>query len=306
LSDVFRCAAASQSRSEPMYATASHVHDWLLIEQPGGWGHDAATQSRLDPDLGRSLVAKARAERIRLILIKRGTRLAGPRPEAYVCHVATDTSFLERISIEGPEDLLERDFSALRDGRGGYGKTVDEPIYLTCTHGRHDACCSIRGNAVSRALIGAMPGRAWEASHIGGDRFAANVVCLPHGIYYGRVAAADAGLLARALDQGRLDLHYYRGRCCYPFPLQAAEYFVRRERGLTGLGDVTLLEVVHVEDDTLSASFEAGGRQITVRIGINAGSDGYLLTCKSAVKHRPPRFELLSLTFSSPDVHEGP
>jgi hypothetical protein len=296
LSEVFRCAAASEGRSEPLFATASHVPDWLLVEQPGGWGHDAATQSRLDPDLGRSLVAKARAERVRLILIKRGTRLAGRRPEVYVCHVAPGMSLLERISVAGPEDLLQLDFSALRDGRGGYGTIVDEPIYLICTHGRHDACCSIRGNAVSRALFRAIPGRAWEASHIGGDRFAANVVCLPHGVYYGRVPATDAARLARALDQGRLDLRYYRGRSCHPFALQAAEYFVRRERGLTRLDDLTMLAAADVDKDTLSASFEVGGREVTAQVAIKPGSDEYLLTCKAATEQRPPRFELLSVT----------
>ena len=34
----------------------------------------------------------------------------------------------------------------------------------------------------------------WQSSHIGGDRFAGNVVFLPEGLYYGRVEPAEADL----------------------------------------------------------------------------------------------------------------
>ena len=61
-----------------------------------------------------------------------------------------------------------------------------------CTHGRHDACCAERGRPVAAALAAAHPEQTWEVSHIGGDRFAANVLVLPDGLYYGRVSAADA------------------------------------------------------------------------------------------------------------------
>jgi hypothetical protein len=295
LSEVFRCADASESRAEPLFATASHVHDWLLVEQPGGWGHDAATQSRLAPSFGKALAARARAEKIRLLFIKRGARLAGRRPQAYVCHVSQNASILERVPIGGPEDLLSVDLSAVRTGRRGVGESVDEPLYLICTHGRHDACCSIRGNPVSRTLCMAFPGRAWEASHVGGDRFAANIVCLPHGVYYGRVDKDDAVRLVHQLDHGRLDLRYYRGRCCYPFSVQAAEFFVRREMNLDRLGDLTLSRAVRIDEGTLSATFDVAGKEVTVQVGIKHEINGYLLTCKADRRQHPPRFELLSL-----------
>lgn len=298
MSDGFRCSDASESRSEPLFATASHVPDWVLIEQPGAWGYDAATQSRLAPDLGRALQVKARAENVRLVLIKRGTRLAGDERQAFLCHVAPDASFLERVPIGGPEDLLAVDLSAIRAGRPGQGEPVNEPIYLVCTHGRHDACCSIRGNSVSRTLCATLPGRAWEVSHIGGDRFAANIVCLPHGVYYGRVGVGDAVRLVSELDAGRLDLRYYRGRCCYSFPEQAAEFFVRREMNLDHLAALTLVRAVRVDEETQWATFDVGGREVTVGVGIRPDANAYLLTCKSRVKHHPVRFELLSLAAS--------
>jgi hypothetical protein len=295
LSEVFRCADVSEGRSEPLFATASHVPNWLLLEQPGGWGYDAVTQSRLDPAIGKALAEKARAQRIRMILIKRGARFAGRQPQAFLCHVAPNASFLERVPMDEPEDLLDLDFGAVRRGRPGQGKRVNEPLYLVCTHGRHDACCSIRGNPVSRTLCAVLPGRAWEASHIGGDRFAANIVCLPHGVYYGRVHVDDVMRLVDGLDRGLLDLRFYRGLCCYSFPVQAAEFFVRREMNLDHLADLTLSSAVRIGDAILSATFDLSGRAVTARVGIKRDIEAFFLTCKATVKGHPPRYELLSL-----------
>jgi hypothetical protein len=163
-----------------------------------------------------------------------------------------------------------------------------------CTHGRHDACCSLRGNPVSRTICAALSGRAWESAHIGGDRFAANVVCLPHGVYYGRVVEDEVVRLAHELDGGRLDLTHYRGRSCHPFPVQAAEFFVRRETDALDVGDV-VLETSTRTDLELSATFSVSGHHVTASVAITSDVDAYLLTCKATTRRRPPRFELVSL-----------
>ena len=61
------------------------------------------------------------------------------------------------------------------------------PILLVCTHGVHDTCCALRGRPVAAALAARWPGQVWECSHVGGDRFAPNVVVLPDGFYYGNL-----------------------------------------------------------------------------------------------------------------------
>ena len=295
MTETFRCADASEARSEPMFATASYVRDWLLLEQPGGWGFNAATQSRMARELGAALVAHARAEGVRLILIKRGTRFAGPKPHAYACHVSPHSAWLERMDIDKPEDLLDVDLSAVREDRGGLGEAVDDPIYLVCTHGRHDACCSIRGNPVSRLVCATYPGRGWEASHIGGDRFAANIVCLPAGVYLGRVGVEEVAQLIADLEMGRVDLAHYRGRCCYPFAIQAAEYYVRLETNIRGINEVVLVRTKRIDAVTHLATFEALGRPVTVQVRTSADPSSYQLTCKAERSHSPPRFELLSI-----------
>ena len=66
--------------------------------------------------------------------------------------------------------------------------TPTHAMWLVCTNGKRDACCARDGVPVARALAALRPDEAWECSHLGGHRFAANVALLPEGLCFGRVA----------------------------------------------------------------------------------------------------------------------
>ena len=190
--DAFRCSDASEGRDEPLHGTASFVRRWLLLEQPGPWGRNALMESRIPKQKARELWKRARAAGVRIVLVRRGVRQASKTRQCYFARTDDRGMELSHLALDSFEALLEVDLAPLQKGNPIVGATTrTEPLFLVCTHGRHDACCSIRGNPVSR-LACAVPGmEAWECSHIGGDRFAANLVCFPHGIYYGRVALHD-------------------------------------------------------------------------------------------------------------------
>jgi hypothetical protein len=88
----------------------------------------------------------------------------------------------------------------------------DEPAYLVCTQGRHDQCCAIDGRPVAAALALRWPQRTWECTHVGGDRFAANVIVLPHGLTYGHLDAQTAISVVTAYAQGAVVPELLRGR----------------------------------------------------------------------------------------------
>src|SRR5205085_492850 len=88
---------------------------------------------------------------------------------------------LYRVLLRSYNDLLDLDLSALAAGGGESEQyRVHEPLWLACTHGVHDKCCARRGLPVYAALAALPDETAWQCSHMGGDRFAANVLCFPH------------------------------------------------------------------------------------------------------------------------------
>lgn len=294
----FSCARDAQERGEALCATASHVRRWLLLEQDGPWGRDAVLESRLDLAAARALKARARSLGARLLLIRRhGRHEAGP-PVAYAAVTAERGSWAEEFELDEPAGLLDVDLRPLAEDRPSGGREVDRPLYLVCTNGRHDACCAEFGRPLARALATAYPDRTWECSHVGGDRFAANLVCLPEGVYYGRLGPLEARRVAQAHDGGRLVLDHYRGRSCYPFAVQAAEYLLRRELGLERLDDLSVLDTQRgVVGDTRAVTFEtAAGERHVVEVEVSAGAQPQRLTCHAAQPSMAPRYTLRSHT----------
>lgn len=294
-----RCADTADSRSEPLRGTASYVKRWLFIEQPGGWGRDALLQSRFPGGLGASLRAKTKELGIRVILIRRGTRFSDDSRNVYFASTDVDGSWLMHTRVDDVRDLMHIDLAPLAGGARVEGtEEAEEPIFLVCTHGRHDACCSIRGNQISRLARSAYPQQAWECSHIGGDRFAANVVSFPHGIYYGRVGPADVVPLIEELRRGRLSLAHYRGRSCYPFDVQAAELFLRRDNDLLGIEDLRLVSLERDDHPArVRVRFELrDGRRADVVMVTTWSETRHFLTCNSTRPERIPTYDLVSCT----------
>ena len=61
------------------------------------------------------------------------------------------------------------------------------------------------------------------------------MVCLPHGICYGRVPPEQAPAVIHAYRNNTVLPDYYRGCVAYDAPAQAAETFLRRQTGEHGL-----------------------------------------------------------------------
>jgi len=158
-----------------------------------------------------------------------------------------------------------------------------------CTHGKHDPCCARHGRPLYEALRDELDADwAWQASHIGGDRFAGNLVCLPEGLYYGRVDRESAGAVLDEHLARRISMQSYRGRSIYTFAVQAAERFVREQSGLLGIDDVAL-EHVERRDGFSDVTFAAGGERHHVRVDEQPG-DLTQMTCASEALERPRRY----------------
>lgn len=291
------CSAVSRALGEPLFATASRVRAWVLIEQSGPWGREALLESRLDRAVARALHERGNAAGVRVVLIRRpGRPDPGPR-HIFLAHTGRQARWLEEVRLDDPGELLGLDWTRLGQGRPpGYGVRVARAVYLACTNGRHDQCCATWGRPLAKELAGLLGDRVWECSHIGGDRFAGNLVCLPDGVYYGRLSAAEASRVAGLHERGRVALEHYRGRCWYPPVVQAAEHFLRRERQLTGLDDLVAERREAESGGVVAVRFAAGadGRWL-VRLQATPADTDRLLTCQATRPYRPPVYRLLDL-----------
>jgi hypothetical protein len=298
LAEALPCATLSRALEEPLYGTASRVRGWVLLEQPGPWGREAVTESRLDRDLARALDRKAAAAHLRLLLIRRPGREAGGRPRVCcVAHTSRAGRWLERRQLDDPAELLELDMARVVAGeRPGFGEEATDPVYLVCTNGRHDRCCATYGRPAALTLAASHGELVWESSHVGGDRFAGNLVCLPGGHYFGRVGPDEAERVVGLHRKDGIDLDHYRGCCIDPPVVQAAEWFARTRAGLPGVGDLDLAGHRRLDGDLHEVRFRRpGGPVVAVRLRAARTAEPRLLTCHSTRPEPPLTFDLLEL-----------
>lgn len=288
----FRCAAASLDREDDLAGTASTVRSFLLLEHAGAWGADALRDARLPDGLGDHLERSSRTAGVRVLLARRpGRRADGGPVRVFAARADGAGSWLETALLDTADDVRDIDLGALGSGRSTGLDPHGDPLIAVCTHGRHDACCAERGRPVALALAASRHADAvWECSHIGGDRFAGNLLVLPRGLYYGRVDPDTALEVADTVVDGRVSLDHLRGRSDLSMPAQAAEVAVRRRLALTGLDDVRPTSA-RTEGEVTSVTLDAGGRTVRVRVR-RVLEPAQRLTCGALRDSPVPRFEV--------------
>jgi hypothetical protein len=294
LSATFRCSASSTARHESQVGTASTVRSFLLVEDPGPWGVDAVHDSRMLSSVKNELLTEASRAGVRVLLIRRHGRSSPDGLQVFAGFADANRPWLESTVLDGPPSLLGLDLAGLGAGRSPGLTPWEEPLFLVCTHGKHDTCCAERGRPVAAALTDRLPEHTWEVSHIGGDRFAGNLLVLPEGLYYGRVDAARAVFVAEAHQRRQLVLDHLRGRCAYPFPVQAAEIYLRRQLGLTGAGALALTSRTRTGPST-RAVFTDGERSWQVVVESTQAAPEQL-TCRALRPDAPAEHTLVTIT----------
>ncbi len=283
----FRCAAASEQRQDDIAGTATHLAAFLLVEHHGPWGASAPQDSRL-PDSVKAHLSTHR--NIKVLMARRHHRAhRGTQFNVFLSFPAPRV--LLTATFDALEDLQSLDLDAVSRGEPPTDWTrVDGPLFGVCTHGRHDACCAERGRPVAAALTASHPEETWEISHMGGDRFAANMVVLPEGLYYGRMDPGTAPQVAALHQNGRVDLTRLRGRSSYPMQVQYAEIALRRHLEEDRLDAVRL-----VRRQGWTSVFRREGVEWAVTVRRNEGR-AVQLTCAVEKLNPLPEHEVVSIT----------
>ncbi len=281
-----RCSLRSEAAGEPLAGTASIIRRWLLLEHAGPWGRDGLLDARLPAGLGRSLRDLEHRTGARVLLIRRPGGGSGPGVTCYV--VDTETAAIGARRLSRIED------GARLDPERDRLEPFADPVVVVCTHGRRDPCCAERGRPLARVTAEAHADLTWESTHVGGDRFAANLVVFPHGLYFGGVLPEHGPQVVDGYRQGRILLDRYRGRSSHPRHVQTAEIALRVELGADGL-DAVRLEAQHRQGDRAVVRFSAPGGAYVVRLGLEHRAP-MRLTCHATQAEAAPVWRPIALT----------
>ncbi|MFG3103652.1 sucrase ferredoxin [Streptomyces sp. NPDC048182] len=217
--DRFLCAEAARARGDALAGTAPYGVVWILIEYRDGWPPNGFDGLALDPVTKARVYAAAQALRARVLLVRRHGRGVpeGPRRWAVLRHHRQGAHRQQWGTWSRDTDL-----AGIVDALDAPGEPGHPPVVLVCAHGLHDVCCAVRGRPVGRALNEHWPDLVWECTHVAGDRFAANVVIAPDGVYYGNLDAATSVTAVRQHLAGRIHADHLRGYTDLVPPEQAA------------------------------------------------------------------------------------
>lgn len=286
------CAAVSSANAEPLAATASRIDSWILLEYREMWDRDVLGGSLLPDALKHHLREQLHELRpSRLLFLKKPERRSYGRRQVWFGTSKPGVERFFQLEVDHLEDLRDFDFAAALAGQETPGVPVDHPLLVVCTHGKRDRCCAKNGRPLYDAFRRETEsGWVWQSTHVGGDRFAGNVVVFPQGLYYGRVEPGDTGGLLAANAAGRIDLGRYRGRAAYPFQVQAAEQAIREAEGLLGIDDLAFAGSRPAGEDAWRVRFRtvAGVREVDVAAELAA--EPVYLTCGASEPSRPRHF----------------
>ncbi len=292
----FFCSELSRRAGERSAGTASTGAVWLLLEYPHGWGRHAFEESALPPEVKQffnDALARIRHSRLLFIKTDRGRRDA--RMNLFVVRCRERSPFVVRLRLEKYFDVLKYDLALLASGRDLQGGEVcDRPLFLVCTHGRRDKCCAKFGVPLYNALSEQAGDAVWQSSHVGGDRFAGNLVCFPHGLFYAHATPEAGRRVVDAYRAGRVLSEELRGRACYSHHVQAAEAFVREEAGVGGVEDLRFLSAHPEGADAWRVRFEEAATQSVHEAHVVRRTSDFRnpITCHSAEPKTVQQFHL--------------
>ena len=264
----FFCSNSSLLENEPLTATASHCNFFVLL------GYNKPLPAKVSD---AAFEGNWFGPLQKLVKQKNGKLLLIRNEEPLIClvdHAANRYFFLPVDGSFNPESL----FTDLDNKNWQY-----EPFYLVCTNGNKDKCCALKGLPIFIYLSMQHQVPVYQCSHVGGDRFAANMLYMPYGIYYGRVHAEDMPGILNAHRQGNISRKHYRGSARHNFLHQVAEHFLRTHLQVFTLEPgITWNHFSETQENIFEVAGTVQGIGYQLRFSRQESETKQFLTCQSA------------------------
>lgn len=299
------CSEMSSQSGEHLYGTALEVKNWFLLEYSGIWKRDAFPESALPEEVKEHLggfLSSFEESRIQFI---GGQRPVKKNPAFYYAHSSESSPKLYRFEIERYEDILSIDLPELVRTGEIEKFSCGEKLVLVCTHGARDNCCAVAGSGIYKELLKKEGISAWRTTHVGAHRFAANLVMLPEGVYYGRVNGENLEDVLSSHLRDEIFLDCYRGRSCYSPTSQVSDYFLRKEIQKLGIYDIKW-EFEKDNEDYTAVEFGVEGETMVYSINTVVMNHAVKIqtSCDSAEVKGIPQFFFYSIVPYEPQRKE--
>jgi hypothetical protein len=266
-----RCMEVAEARGESLAGTASRADRFVLVEFPTPW--PAKALDVFDTELRAELSAAADAVRAKILLIRRHGQRTGDVRRWAVTDVRARKATWGSWQVQSDLADLIRQVDSPSDNWSS------DPTVLVCTHARHDTCCGLRGRPVAAALTESHGDLVWESSHLGGHRFAGNVLMALDGTYYGRLQALSAAATVSAHLDGAVTIDALRGFSWMDPAAQVVAAEAHRRWGPAAAEAVTKVSVEPVGDRRWRVELNGSSpvpARITAEVESVAGEDAQL------------------------------
>ncbi len=317
--DSLKCAAFSKSAGEIAVGSAAGWDRCLIIETPRPWAGNVETSITFPAAVMETLDMAAKAGNdTRLLCVAPDDEYTDPGLSTVMLLSRPDTHFstYDKHDYQAPREAVPALVEALLRRNGGLDAfeqyrrhTSGVRDVLVCTHGSRDNCCASLGYPVYQTLRrrlapernGGM--RVWQSSHLGGHRFAPNILDLPTGRSWVRPEEDD---LEALIDQTRpaSDVaHLYRGWSGLHTPYeQVVEQAILAQQGWSWTRRDAAGEVTRKSGDGRRAEVRISyadddGRQRAYEAVVEQTEDAPRIDCATADSSEPsPQFALTSIT----------
>ncbi|MBD2073532.1 sucrase ferredoxin [Phormidium sp. FACHB-592] len=231
--EPFFCAEESNTAGEDLIGCAVMAQFYVLVECPPPWSANAFHSNQI-PDNLRTLVQALKQDKrtIRPLLIHRDRRQE-PCTSVIILRQQDGVSFgysKQEFQVSSLKEVAPLVSDYFNECHTHEPIGTDTRDILVCTHGSHDKCCAKYGQSFYRQAIATVAQlalnpdvRVWQASHIGGHRFAPTAIDFPEGRYYGRLDQDSFTAILTRSGNTQCFNHVYRGWGILPWAAQVLE-----------------------------------------------------------------------------------
>lgn len=240
----FECSRVSQEKGEQPIGSARQVPAFVLIEWPRPWGSSALNTESLPDEIQESYTRARRENEFagKCLLFDRDPEYSTDQFRVFYYHLPSpphatyekEEYILPKSKLSDLCSVLLEDSEERSDFSEFLRPEANEREIFVCNHRERDPCCGKYGAEAYMNLRNEYASddrRIWKISHIGGHRFAPNIIDLPHGRYWGRLQTEELDSFVHRNEDFETIADRYRGWCALSAPEQVAEQAILVEEG---------------------------------------------------------------------------